>query len=150
MKNAMKRRGLSDVVTTVLIILLVLAAVAIIWGYLRGALEESGSQISGACLTLDLKAVSCQVASTGVLNSTLVRYGRDSGEGSLVNVTIVYDINGQSVTGYPTTVPKQLETAVFNSTTLPGKPTSVSVAGTVRTESGDLKLCDASPAVTCS
>ncbi len=147
MAHVIKRRGLSDVVTTVLIILLVLAAVAIIWGYLRGALEQSGSQISSACLTLDLKAVSCAASATGVTNVT---YSRNSGEGNLVNVTVIYDINGQSVTRSSSNLTKQLETGRWSETGLGGKATSASVAGTVLTESGEAKLCDRSPSVQCT
>lgn len=142
----MKKRGLSDVVTTVLIILLVLAAVAIIWGYLGNTLNKAGSQITSACLTLDLKAVSCKSSAT----EANISYQRNSGEGNLINVTAIFDIGGQSVTRTVTPIPNQLETLSNRTTGLSGKATSVKVAGTIMTESGATKLCDPSPVVQCS
>lgn len=151
MAHAMKRRGLSDVVTTVLIILLVLAAVAIIWGYLRGALEQSGSQITGACLTLDLKPLSCNVSANGL--SATVRYGRNSGEATLSNVTLVFaDSTGATKSNFSAPTPNALETKVYtvDGFTATTKPVSVSVAGTVITESGDSKQCDRTAVVQCT
>ncbi len=149
MKHGAKR-GLSDVVTTVLIILLVLAAVAIIWGYLRGALQQSGQQITSACLTLDLKPISCNVSASGPYSAT-VQYGRQSGEATLTNVTLVFlDGSGQSTTNSSGPVPNALETKVYTVAGLATKPVSVSVAGTVITEAGQPKLCDKSETVQCS
>ena len=53
------KRGLSDVVTTVLIILLVLAAVVIIWAFVRPAIQSGAGKVSGGCVELDLKVISC-------------------------------------------------------------------------------------------
>ena len=152
MKHGMKR-GLSDVVTTVLIILLVLAAVAIIWGYLRGSLVQSGQQITGqtACLNLDLKAISCNVSANSA--SATVKYGRNSGDANLTKVTVVFlDAAGQSTTNSAVSVPNPLETVLSttNGFTAVTKPVSVSVAGTVATSAGDQNLCDRSDPVVCS
>jgi len=51
-------RGLSTVVTTLIIILLVLVAVGIIWGVVNNLLNKSSSTIeaSTACFDLDVKA----------------------------------------------------------------------------------------------
>jgi hypothetical protein len=145
----MKRRGLSDVVTTVLIILLVLAAVAIIWGYLRGALEESGSQITGACLTLDLKPLSCVYKQgTSGYNAT-VRYGRDAGEAQLTNVTLIVEVAGENRVSYATRIPNALESYTTNVTNLNAAPSSFTVAGTVITEAGQAKQCPQASKVQC-
>ena len=153
MAHAMKRRGLSDVVTTVLIILLVLAAVAIIWGYLRGALEESGSQITSACLTLDLKPLSCVYKNvTGANNnfSAVVRYGRDAGEAQLTNVSLIVEVAGETRVSYATRLPNALESYTANVTNLNAAPSSFTVAGTVITEAGQAKQCPQASKVQCT
>ncbi|MBI2631642.1 hypothetical protein HYW75_01425, partial [Candidatus Pacearchaeota archaeon] len=61
------KRGVSDVITTVLIILLVLAAVAIIGGILLRNIGEAGSKIGTqtACLDIDVKPTSCTKTGLG-------------------------------------------------------------------------------------
>ncbi len=56
-----QKRGISDVVTVSLIILLAIAAVVIVWSFVRPTLEGTGQQISnsGDCLALNVKAVTC-------------------------------------------------------------------------------------------
>ena len=57
----MNKKGLSDVVTTVLIILLAIAAIVIVWNFVSPTLENAGSQIESqtACLDASVVAVSC-------------------------------------------------------------------------------------------
>ncbi|HEB47141.1 MAG TPA: hypothetical protein ENI22_01595 [Candidatus Pacearchaeota archaeon] len=54
------KRGLSAVITTLIIILLVLVAVGIIWVVVRNLLQEGAEQIdiSAKCLSVDMSAVS--------------------------------------------------------------------------------------------
>ena len=54
----MNKRGLSDIVVTVLIILLVLAAVVIIWSFVRPAIIRSSGQLEPGTLTSIAKDVS--------------------------------------------------------------------------------------------
>ena len=56
------KKALSDVVATVLIVLLALAAVAIVWSFINPALERSGSQLSdeSLCLNIEVKPLSCR------------------------------------------------------------------------------------------
>jgi len=55
------KRGLSNIVATVLIILLALAAVAIVWSFIRPTLEDAGTTIdlSSRCLDSDAEAITC-------------------------------------------------------------------------------------------
>ena len=55
----MKKRGLSDVVTVTLIILLAVAAVVIVWAFVRSTIEEAGEDIKADCLKTNLKVISC-------------------------------------------------------------------------------------------
>ena len=53
------KRGLSDIVTTALIILLAIVAVVIIWCFVKPLLSEGTKQETGTCLKADGKGLSC-------------------------------------------------------------------------------------------
>lgn len=59
-------KGLSDIVTTLIIILLTLVAVGVIWGVVGGLLDKSSGTVSSSskCLDIDVRA-------TKVINSTI-------------------------------------------------------------------------------
>ena len=149
MEQRIKKRGLSDVVTTVLIILLVLAAVAIIWSYLQGALVSSGSQITGQCLTLDLAPTACVWNSTGT--NVSVRYGRDAGAANLVGVKLVLTgADGLTTVINATKIPNALESFSANFSAVTRQPLQFTVAGTIVTEAGDQKLCSTAAPIPCT
>src|SRR3989344_5795732 len=58
MKN---KKGLSDIVATVLIVLLALAAVAIVWGFLRPVFTNAASTTSlrSQCISVDVQPTVC-------------------------------------------------------------------------------------------
>ncbi|MCA9487597.1 MAG: hypothetical protein KC516_01400 [Nanoarchaeota archaeon] len=68
MKN---KRGLSTVVTTLIIILLVLVAVGIIWGVVSNLLENSRKKIqySTSCLDVEIRALSVVEYTDSYLNN---------------------------------------------------------------------------------
>ena len=61
-KYMKKKRGLSDIVTTLLFVLLALGAVMLVWTLVRTQLTGSGSQIeiTKACLDLGVEPVKCE------------------------------------------------------------------------------------------
>ena len=63
----MKKRGLSDVVTVALVILLAIAAVVIVWTFVRATLENVGTQINDDCISTSVKVVSCPASGTPVV-----------------------------------------------------------------------------------
>jgi hypothetical protein len=73
------KRGLSDVVTTVLMILLSLAAVVIIWTFVQSFITSSTENASSqaACIGVTAEAVSCSI-STGVATVQLTGAGTAS------------------------------------------------------------------------
>lgn len=75
----MNNKGLSNLVATVLIVLLALAAVAIVWGFVRPAIDDAGSQINlqTSCNYVEVQPVSCT-------------YG-----GSGEDVTVLYKVNSE-------------------------------------------------------
>ncbi|MBI3334827.1 hypothetical protein HYZ97_05045 [Candidatus Pacearchaeota archaeon] len=82
------KRGLSDVVTTVLIILLVVAAVASIWVFIQPTLKSAGSGIQRGqvCLTSSVEPLSCKLsnATTSTYN---VAYRRTTDNALVKNVS---------------------------------------------------------------
>src|SRR3989344_6254705 len=87
----LKKRGLSDVVTVTLIILLAVEAVVIVWAFVRSTLEQAGEEITLTCVTANLKAVSCVAASGAVV----VR--NDATDGIVESVKVItYDASGTS------------------------------------------------------
>ena len=102
------RRGLSDIVTNVLIILLVLVAIGIIWAFIRPAITQGAGQLQGAgdCLTIDVEAVSCDAT------ANTVTFKRNTGAGALVGVKFI--------------VERAAGTVTCDDTTTTGKPTELS------------------------
>ncbi len=80
----MNKKGLSGVVTIILIILLVLVAVGIIWAAVKKPIEETGEKLSADCLTLNVEAVSCNAAGTSVVVT------RNAGAGSMTDLKLVF------------------------------------------------------------
>jgi len=89
MKN---KRGMSAVVTTLIIILLVIVALGIIWVVVRNVLQSGTEEIEWAneCRLVELEAVSISVFGNGSdeYNVTLSRTG--SGEDTLGGVKLVF------------------------------------------------------------
>lgn len=86
MKN---RKGLSGIVTTLIIILLVLVAIGVIWTVVSKLLDNSTNKIeqAGKCLDIDIKATKVVETTNGVYNVTLKR--SSTGDEGGVGATIV-------------------------------------------------------------
>jgi len=80
------RKGLSAIVATLIIILLVLVAAGIIWVVVRNILTEGAGGIELGRFTLDLSIKSAYIDGTNV--KVLVR--RSSGEGDLIGVKFIF------------------------------------------------------------
>ena len=80
-----KKRGLSDVVTVTLIILLAIAAVVIVWAFVRSTLEDVGEEITGACITSAIKLVGTCASATGVVTAR-----NDGRQDTIDSVKLVY------------------------------------------------------------
>ena len=140
------RRGLSDVVTTGLIILLAIAAVVIVWSFVKPAIIDVGGKISAKCITIDAVPVSC-IAATGMV---VAKNG--PGEISLDSVRLVYgnanNANTEVITSTCSPTPIQ---PLATSTCTPANPptttpNSVAVAGVIGTGS-DIEVCGVSSVV---
>ncbi len=94
MKEGVGKRGLSDVITTVLIILLVLAAVIIIWVFVAPALRDAGGQLEPGVLTSTFEIVPGSVYTVGDNVTFVVK--RSAGEGNVVGLYVVIEENNKN------------------------------------------------------
>ena len=145
----MQKRGISGVITSVLIILLVLASVAIIWVFLGPAITKSVGQVVPDCLTLNLEPVSCVYDS---LDAPIVQVKRNAGAGSIKELVFVFTFSdGDTQLLNSSNVLNELETKTYELAPLGlgATPVSVKVSSKIALESGDDKICDAGNEVNC-
>jgi hypothetical protein len=92
--------------------------------------------------------VACNINATSAYST--VRYERGAGEATISNITFVFaDANGVTMLNYTTVTPNALESRLFVTNTT-SRPVSVSIAATVKTETGDSKLCEKTSSVQCT
>jgi hypothetical protein len=92
-----KKKGLSNIIATVLIVLLALAAIAIIWGFLRTPLERSGESVDlqTECFTVEVEPTGSDTCIAGIFN---VNVQLNKGAPYEV-IAIVTDAAGTSASG---------------------------------------------------
>ncbi len=140
------KRGLSDIVTAILIILLVLVAIGIIWAFLRPVISEGAGQVEGIAdvystiLTIDSQ--SAQLDETNKVLSFVV--SRGSGSGSIAGITsIIEDSSGNAKSFRNETILGSLDSRriyiSYGSSSL-GTPVSVMVVPMFGTSSGQERL----------
>jgi len=81
------KRGLSTIVATLIIILLVLVAVGVVWIVVRNVISEGAEQVSLGKFTLDLSIEQVQLGE----NQISVKVKRNSGEGDFVALKFILD-----------------------------------------------------------
>jgi len=83
--NWKNKRGLSDIVITLIIVLLSLVAIGIVWVVVNGLLQSgtSGVETSAKCLSMnfEVKQIACSNGTTNqTCNVTISRTGTETGE----------------------------------------------------------------------
>lgn len=157
MEKRLNKRGISQVVTTLLFVLIALGAVLLVWTLVRGTITTSSDQIKvdEACLKLELIAESCTyevVAGTPETYNADVKYSRGNKDPGLTvaGVKLVFeDATGQSESEDITTAPGVLETKTSPADGLTAEPAKVSVAGVLTAESGNDVPCPLGEAIVC-
>ncbi len=146
MKN---KKGLSDVVTNVLIILLVVVAVGILWAFVGPLFRQSGekAQQQTICLQMTLDPMSCVKS----LSETNVTVKRSAGTANLKELRLIFQKEDGStkVEKIDTNLPGELETKLYTITSLGWIPIKVSVAGGIANEKGDVNYCVESQPINC-
>jgi len=149
----MAKKGLSDIVTNVLIILLVLVAISIIWFFVRPTIQQGAGSLQGAndCLTLNVEPVSC--ASSAAIDGYDIRIKRNVGSGALQGVKFIgYDATGNSqVVDNSTLVLSELSETTIKGIFNIGTISEVAVAPVAATADGNGRVCPENTVrVTCA
>jgi len=138
-------KGLSSVVTTLIIILLSLVAIGIIWVVVNNVLEGGAetTEIGAKCLQVDVRATAASCDASGNCNVT---YNRRSGGDAVDGIKIVLSDGQESFThDVPENVgPSDLGTEFDIASGL--NATSVQIAAYFVDASGNQQLCNPSSA----
>lgn len=135
----MSKRGISTVVSTLLIVLLVIIAIGVVWFVIRGVITEGSEGIGFEQFTINLNIEQAVKSDT----SASVNVKRGAGEGTLLGIKFVFSDDTQSKSVENRTALNVLEGKTFEfDLTEIGVPdaTEVSIAPIYETDSGKEKL----------
>lgn len=131
---SMKNKGLSNLVATVLIVLLALAAVAIVWGFVRPTLDRSGTEIDlqTKCISADVTPVRCTYSNIVDQDSKhlvdIEVVARQESDTENMDITmLVDDSEGATVASETADAPGVLSTLKFDASTTGGNWNDVAV-----------------------
>jgi len=135
-------RGLSAVVTTLLIILLAIVAIGAVWVVISGIISEGSEEISLGRFTLD---ISIDIAYVDSIDSSIkVEVRRNSGAGELTNIRFIFFDGVDSIIVTKEAPLKELEKQTFSFTSEEigdiGEGDSVSIAPIFETGSGNERV----------
>ena len=146
---------MSDVVSTILIVLLAVSAVVVIAGVVLKNVSNTSSDIGGqqGCINLEMSALKCVYDSTLLdtnknLNLTYTR-GSLGAEQPLVNVTLIVESEDGSVKLYSYSGIDAFSSN-FVQEKASGIPKKFSVAGVLKSGDGKKFTCAASSKISCS
>ncbi len=91
-----KRRGLSSIVTRLIIILLVIVLIGVIWVVVEGVLQSTSTSINLQQYTLNLKIESAKLSSNN--SSIAVTVGREAGAGNFSAIDFIFSNGNESKT----------------------------------------------------
>lgn len=142
------KKGISDVITSVLIIILVIAAIGILWAALKPTIQKGAESTEQAgCFQINLEAVSC-VKNSG--NTANVTYKLASGDLEVTGVKMVLGKADGSSTSVDADAIAVLATAAKNNIDFGGVPKQFSAAAIIKSSSGKPITCPASQPVQCA
>lgn len=144
----MNKKGLSDIVATILIVLLALAAVGIVAGFLLPIIRDSGDSatLSVKCLDSEVEMVSCVHNSTTNQTRVLVRLVKG---GDVKDVVVGVDYtDGSTETNRTGTVGLLATKDVFIHDTK--NVTQARAYPVIGNDEGDEHVCQNSPVADCT
>ncbi len=114
----MNKRGLGNVVATILIVLLVIIGVAILWRSIRPLISSAGNRVQPDCFTVELDITGCVYSSGGQSAVVSVRRGVGKGDVKAVKFVFSFASGDPLITSEVATNIDELET--FTSPSIPG------------------------------
>ncbi|MEK6910662.1 MAG: hypothetical protein AABW82_02710 [Nanoarchaeota archaeon] len=146
----MDKKGLSDVITNVLVIVLVIAAIGILWAALKPTIQKGAESTEQAgCYQIDLAPVTC-IRNDIAGNTANVTYKWVSGDIDLIGVKMILGKEDGSSTSVDGDLITSLATVAKNDVNFGAKPKQFSVAPVIKSSSGKSITCQASQAVQCA
>ncbi len=142
----MEKRGINEIVTTVLITLLVISLVAIVFSFVRAPIQQTGTSLTGsqACLKMDMQAVSCNKVTGAVI------YKFAGGDATVQGVKVAIKTSAGTSLVSEGLSPALLATQTVTINPAPNTATEASVAA-VLLISGQNYTCSESPVkATCA
>lgn len=90
----MDKKGVSEVITTILIIMITLTAVVVVWNVVNPLIKKSAEEVSSSSVVAQLEVENAEFYITG---GGKVRVHRGSGKGNITSLKFIfYDENGES------------------------------------------------------
>ncbi len=136
------KKGLSTVVTTLILVLLVLAAIGIVWNPIKSLLTKSGDSLDRTkCLDVDIRATKIVNVTDTTYNVTLVR--SSTGDGTFSAKLILFDKSGNSAgVQSANTDFDPLDVKVVGPITGPANATKIEVTPTYVDSNGKEQICN--------
>jgi len=139
------KKGLSTVVTTLIIILLVLVAIGIIWVVVRGVIEQGSGQIKAStqCNQVDVRITNVP-SSTCDGTSCVVTVERRAGGGVIGGIYLTISDGTNTRFWYQAGDIPQLTTSSITSSNSTANPTIVRATAYINNENNLPQLCPSS------
>jgi len=151
----MQKKGVSEVVTTILFVLLSIVAVVIVGAFVRTQLTGTTSQaaLSKACLDLNLEATNCKYVTiangTNYNASVNYRRGGQKLDFELRSVSIIFEFpDGTTSIAKSSNIPEVLEIKK-ETVLLTAIPSKVSATGVLVNQGGKEYTCEVYTKVDC-
>ncbi len=108
MKN---KRGLSSIIIMMLVIVLAIAAVLLLWSFVKPTLKDVASEIKTICFSLDIKPASCDWDSGTKKAIVQVARGTNPIQAEIQTIKIIFELDtGETIIKDLGIVPEILET----------------------------------------
>jgi flagellin-like protein len=138
-------KGISGVITVLIIVLLALVAAGVVWVVISGTVEEAGGEVTGktACLGINLNIKSAADCEAGSTECDVV-VERKSGGDNLYGVRVIITDDASTLSGDAEEPMEILETTTINATgtALAGNATTAKVSALVSDGEGGYSICD--------
>jgi FlaG/FlaF family flagellin (archaellin) len=147
-KKDMNRKGLSEVVTNVLIILLVVIAIGVLWAFIGPMISKTGEKVEVGTTCITMASALAPVSCAKTASDVNVSVKRSAGQANLKALKLIFEKEG----GETAVITKEgislaeLETKVYSSTIneIKFSPKAVSVAAGIEDSAGKVSYCEPS------
>lgn len=141
------KKGISDVVTTVLIVLISIVAVGAVGYFILPIITNSGEKVTqaGACLSASLEVTSCKQGTTGYD----VNVHRNVGAANVSTIKLIFGKIDGSTTVQEQPAPEEMGTSIYPVTDVVDV-TDVAVSAGILNSKGVPQYCTPSQPVICT